>query len=340
MCRNIRTLFNFEPPATDDEIRAASRPVRPQAERVPFALQGERGGVREGRDRGLGHGAPTGRFAGDQRRAARPRGRSGQGQGASGQAFRHVGDLVDGAFFQDPPRLSNTFDADPLLRETLARLVPDSSRPLEVWRGLGEAAAGPLAVLAREAEVGASAPRPLRCVGTPVDAIEVSPAWTALQHEAARWGLAAAAYEADLGPLRARPPLRAAPSLRAQLRHLDLLPGHDRRRGADADRARARSRPARGSAPDQPRSRVLLDQRPVDDRAWRRQRRRRGHPHRGAPRRGRGLAAPRGQVVHVRHHQRDRAHARAGRGHRRADACSTSSSGCPTARATASRSTG
>jgi hypothetical protein len=24
MCRNIHTLFNFEPPATDDEIRAAS----------------------------------------------------------------------------------------------------------------------------------------------------------------------------------------------------------------------------------------------------------------------------------------------------------------------------
>jgi hypothetical protein len=24
MCRNIKTLFNFEPPATDDEIRAAS----------------------------------------------------------------------------------------------------------------------------------------------------------------------------------------------------------------------------------------------------------------------------------------------------------------------------
>lgn len=24
MCRNIRLLFNFEPPATDDEIRAAS----------------------------------------------------------------------------------------------------------------------------------------------------------------------------------------------------------------------------------------------------------------------------------------------------------------------------
>jgi hypothetical protein len=24
MCRNIRPLFNFEPPATDDEIRAAA----------------------------------------------------------------------------------------------------------------------------------------------------------------------------------------------------------------------------------------------------------------------------------------------------------------------------
>jgi hypothetical protein len=24
MCRNIKTLFNFDPPATDDEIRAAS----------------------------------------------------------------------------------------------------------------------------------------------------------------------------------------------------------------------------------------------------------------------------------------------------------------------------
>lgn len=24
MCRNIRTLFNFDPPATDDDVRAAS----------------------------------------------------------------------------------------------------------------------------------------------------------------------------------------------------------------------------------------------------------------------------------------------------------------------------
>ena len=25
MCRSIKTLFNFEPPVTDDEIRAAAR---------------------------------------------------------------------------------------------------------------------------------------------------------------------------------------------------------------------------------------------------------------------------------------------------------------------------
>ena len=25
MCRNIKTLFNFEPPATDEEVRAAAR---------------------------------------------------------------------------------------------------------------------------------------------------------------------------------------------------------------------------------------------------------------------------------------------------------------------------
>jgi hypothetical protein len=24
MCRNIKTLYNFEPPATDDEVRAAA----------------------------------------------------------------------------------------------------------------------------------------------------------------------------------------------------------------------------------------------------------------------------------------------------------------------------
>jgi hypothetical protein len=38
MCRNIRTLFNFEPPATDEEIRAA---IRAQAERICEAVTGQ-----------------------------------------------------------------------------------------------------------------------------------------------------------------------------------------------------------------------------------------------------------------------------------------------------------
>ena len=33
MCRNIKTLFNCDPPATDEEVRAASPSVRAQAQR-------------------------------------------------------------------------------------------------------------------------------------------------------------------------------------------------------------------------------------------------------------------------------------------------------------------
>ena len=46
MCRNIKTLFNFEPPATELEIRDAVAPVRSQAERLHRAFEGQRGGVR------------------------------------------------------------------------------------------------------------------------------------------------------------------------------------------------------------------------------------------------------------------------------------------------------
>jgi hypothetical protein len=50
MCRNIRTLFNFEPPATEDEIRASalqfvrklsgfSRPSQANAEAFDLAVE-------------------------------------------------------------------------------------------------------------------------------------------------------------------------------------------------------------------------------------------------------------------------------------------------------------
>jgi hypothetical protein len=71
MCRNIRTLFNFDPPATEEEIRAASvQFVRKlsgfskpsQANEAAFDLAIERGDCR---------GAPVDRLARDVDRAAR-----------------------------------------------------------------------------------------------------------------------------------------------------------------------------------------------------------------------------------------------------------------------------
>jgi hypothetical protein len=39
MCRNIKTLHNFEPPATIDEVRASALAVRPQAERLHASVE-------------------------------------------------------------------------------------------------------------------------------------------------------------------------------------------------------------------------------------------------------------------------------------------------------------
>ncbi len=105
-------------------------------------------------------------------------------------------------FLQDPPRLTNTFAADAALRDAVERRLPSDlhARLLPAWRELGEAAAGPLAALAREAE--SDPPRHVRydAWGRRVDEIRVSPAWHALHRAAARWGLAAIPYERDLGP--------------------------------------------------------------------------------------------------------------------------------------------
>jgi alkylation response protein AidB-like acyl-CoA dehydrogenase len=105
-------------------------------------------------------------------------------------------------FFQDPPRLTNTYAADAVLRDALARLLPaevhDALEPH--WLALGESACGPLEALARQAE--AQPPRhvPFDPWGRRIDDIVVSPAWKQLQDEAARWGLAAAPYDRALGP--------------------------------------------------------------------------------------------------------------------------------------------
>ena len=89
MCRNIRTLHNFEPPATEDEVRAAalqyvrkvSGSTRPsKANEAAFARAVDE--VAGATERLLAelttHGA-----------AARPRGRGREGAGPRRQALRH-----------------------------------------------------------------------------------------------------------------------------------------------------------------------------------------------------------------------------------------------------------
>ena len=48
MCRNIRTLFNFEPPATDDEIRASGAAIRAQALGLRQAVARQRTRIQPG----------------------------------------------------------------------------------------------------------------------------------------------------------------------------------------------------------------------------------------------------------------------------------------------------
>ncbi len=104
-------------------------------------------------------------------------------------------------FFQDGPRLCNTYDADALLREALARLLPAETRgALEPeWRALGEAAAGPLLELARDAERDPPRHVPYDAWGRRVDRVEVCRAWRELHAESARRGLVALPYEGRLG---------------------------------------------------------------------------------------------------------------------------------------------
>src|SRR3954451_8552738 len=94
MCRNIRTLYNFEPPATEDEVRAASlkyvrkisgftKPSRANAEAFEHAVDAVAAVSRELLDRLGAHAAR------DERAAEGPRGRGREGQGPLGGALRH-----------------------------------------------------------------------------------------------------------------------------------------------------------------------------------------------------------------------------------------------------------
>jgi acyl-CoA dehydrogenase len=101
------------------------------------------------------------------------------------------------AFFQDPPRLGNQFEDDPLLPSWLARHVDDAAVTEEL-HALGDLAAElypkQLADLDNE-------PRLVQwdAWGQRIDRIEVSPVWQEAQVLAARHGMVAAGYEPRLG---------------------------------------------------------------------------------------------------------------------------------------------
>jgi len=104
------------------------------------------------------------------------------------------------AFFQTPPQLRNTYDADPLLQEYLAQRLPDAWAAIEPeLRHLGDLAAGEL--LRMQAADRLTEPRhvPFDAWGRRIDTIELTPLWRAAARLAAEHGLVAIPYERPLG---------------------------------------------------------------------------------------------------------------------------------------------
>ena len=99
------------------------------------------------------------------------------------------------AFFQQPPRLANQFDDDPMLVSWIARFCPDLATEL---RELGE-----LAVEYHAKQLADRDHEPVLTQwdawGQRIDRIEVSPLWREAQALAARTGMVAAGYEPRLG---------------------------------------------------------------------------------------------------------------------------------------------
>ena len=100
-------------------------------------------------------------------------------------------------FFQEPPRLANQFDDDPMLPSWLARYLPDEAVVAEL-RALGD-----LAVECYGKQLADRENEPTLTQwdawGHRVDKIEVSPLWREAQVLAAKHGMVAAAYEPRLG---------------------------------------------------------------------------------------------------------------------------------------------
>src|SRR5882757_2832914 len=99
------------------------------------------------------------------------------------------------AFLQEPPRLGNQFDDDPMLVSWIARFCPETAAEL---RELGS-----VAVECYAKQLADRHNEPVLTQwdawGNRVDKIEVSPLWREAQVLAARHGMVAAGYERRLG---------------------------------------------------------------------------------------------------------------------------------------------
>jgi len=104
-------------------------------------------------------------------------------------------------FFQEPPRLANAFDDDPLLRELVDRHLPAGAREevVEELRALGALAAGPLRWQQLEERLEEPELTQWDAWGRRVDRITLTPLWSEAAGLAARHGLVATAYERRLG---------------------------------------------------------------------------------------------------------------------------------------------
>ena len=100
-------------------------------------------------------------------------------------------------FFQEPPRLGNQFDDDPLLPSWIARHIPDGQVVTEL-RELGALAAE---LYPKQLADRLNEPKLTQwdAWGHRIDQIEVSPLWQEAQVLAARHGMVAAGYEGRYG---------------------------------------------------------------------------------------------------------------------------------------------
>ena len=95
MCRNIKTLHNFRPPATDQEIRASALQFVRKLSGSSRPSKANERAFNRAVDQVAAGGPRAARFARDQRPAPRSRARGGQGPRSGGGPLRRAPGLAD-----------------------------------------------------------------------------------------------------------------------------------------------------------------------------------------------------------------------------------------------------